>query len=198
MSVMDHPLYGVWSSMIQRCTNPNVKCYRHYGGRGIKVCDRWRRSFRAFADDVEERPSPRHTLDRIDNDGDYEPGNVRWATKSEQRINARGSQHITINGVTKHRGQWCKEAGVSLGAFRARVARGLTIEQALQPHRFLPANLRMLTFRGEEKPLSTWARELGMRPTTIKERLRRGWPLERALTERVSDAPNWRRREATQ
>jgi hypothetical protein len=81
--------YRIWQSMKWRCLNPNYKPYPNYGGRGITVCDRWRDSFEAFLADVGPRPSPKHTLDRIDNDGDYEPGNVAWRTRKEQNQNRR-------------------------------------------------------------------------------------------------------------
>lgn len=91
-------LYHVWSQMKSRCTNPKNAGYPNYGGRGIRVCDEWARSFEAFAAHMGERPSPAHSIDRIDNDGNYEPGNVRWATPKEQRHNRRPQRGRTEHG----------------------------------------------------------------------------------------------------
>lgn len=83
------PEYDAWVSLIQRCTNPKNPRWKDYGGRGIRVCDAWRASFDAFLADVGPRPGPDRSIDRIDNDGHYEPGNIRWSTRSEQQFNRR-------------------------------------------------------------------------------------------------------------
>ena len=87
----DHPLYQTWKSMKQRCSNPNSPDYPNYGGRGIEVCDEWKNDFEMFVYHLGPKPSPEHTLDRVDNDWHYCPENCRWATKAEQQRNSRRS-----------------------------------------------------------------------------------------------------------
>ena len=82
-------VYRIWNAMRQRCHNPNQPHYERYGGRGITVCDEWRKSFEAFYRDMGDPPSPDHSIDRIDNDRGYEPGNCRWATAAQQNRNQR-------------------------------------------------------------------------------------------------------------
>jgi len=92
-----HPEYRSWTSMKSRCLNTNHHAYADYGGRGIKVCDRWLNSYENFLSDMGRRPTLTHTLDRWpDNDGDYEPANCRWATRSEQRRNSRPRKNVVV------------------------------------------------------------------------------------------------------
>ena len=111
------PEYTTWVHMNQRCHNPNNKDYKHYGGRGIVVCDMWRESFEAFLLMVGKRPTLKHTIERIDSNGNYEPGNVRWATRAEQNVNLRTNVRITINGTTKTVSEWAKDPVSKVSAF---------------------------------------------------------------------------------
>lgn len=107
--------FHIWQSMIYRCTKKTSVPYPHYGGRGITVCERWKESYHAFLQDMGKRPTSRHTLDRIDNNGNYEPSNCRWATYKTQLGNRRVSVNITVNGVTCTVTEWaekiCKPRG---------------------------------------------------------------------------------------
>lgn len=109
-----HDGYNSWSDMIKRCTYKDMPVYRYYGGRGVKVCERWM-SLENFLSDMGPRPSKRHSIDRIDNDGDYEPSNCRWATQTQQNRNrrARSLSISGINGVIWNRGKWLVNIGVN-------------------------------------------------------------------------------------
>lgn len=115
--------YMVWIGIKSRCNNPNAPGYANYGGRGIKICDRWINSYETFIEDVGERPSPQHTLDRIDNDGDYEPSNCRWATYKEQHRNTRRNVYVTWNGETKTVADWADQMGLSRQSLYRRLKR---------------------------------------------------------------------------
>lgn len=126
------PEYRAWKAMKGRCLSPTNKRYEYYGGRGIQVCDEWRDSFEAFLCDMGPRPSDEHSLDRIDPDGNYEPGNVRWADKLTQLRNRRNVARATINGETKTLTEWAKEYGISPELVRSRVKdRGWELMRAL-------------------------------------------------------------------
>lgn len=123
-------VYKAWLHMVARCCNPNDKAYGRYGGRPsgpIKVCDRWR-DFQTFHEDIGDPPTPSHTLGRIDNDGDYEPNNVRWETFTEQQNNKSTTIRLTHDGVTRSLGEWAATMGASTRTLWARVNRGWTDE----------------------------------------------------------------------
>lgn len=116
-----HHLHGRWENMHSRCNNPNNPAYKHYGGRGIVVCPRWK-NFQSFLDDLEDSWRPGLILDRIDVNGDYTPKNVRWATRSISNKNTRIRGDVPARGVTRH----------TNGRYRAVVHLGIydTIEEA--------------------------------------------------------------------
>lgn len=113
-------MYSVWYGMLNRCYNTHEQNYKYYGGRGIKVCDRWRKSYRNFWEDMGTRPTG-YTLDRIDNNGDYEPGNCRWATRSQQQRNTRLNRNLTLNGQTRCLSEWAAIIGIDPVSLRQRV-----------------------------------------------------------------------------
>lgn len=124
--------YRAWAAMINRCENMNDHSWNRYGGRGISVCQRWRQSFVAFLEDVGSRPSPQHSLDRFpDNNGHYEPGNVRWATAKEQTRNRHNNRILEYDGRVQCMAAWAEELGLDYKKFKKRIAAGWTIEQSM-------------------------------------------------------------------
>jgi len=124
--------YHIWQTMKARCYNPNNHKYKRYGGRGIAVCDRWLQSFENFIADMGKRPSTSHSLDRINNDGDYTPQNCRWATPKEQARNTQTNRLITLNGVTRTLVEWREYYGLSVTQLEYRMYHaGWSAEKAL-------------------------------------------------------------------
>lgn len=113
--------YKIWAGVIKRCTNKNDLAYKLYGMRGITVCERWKNSFENFFADMGMRPSPKHSIDRIDNNGNYEPGNCRWATTKEQSRNTRRTLRIEFNGKVQCVADWAKELGVNRSSLLDRI-----------------------------------------------------------------------------
>jgi hypothetical protein len=119
--------YGAWQNMKKRCLNPKSSDYKNYGGRGIKVCDRWVHNFKDFFSDMGKCP-PGLTLERIDNNGNYEPSNCRWATRKEQGINTRNNRRIELNGQIKTVSEWAEITDIPDSTLRTRLRDGWTPE----------------------------------------------------------------------
>jgi hypothetical protein len=127
-------IYGIWCAMIRRCNNPNVKDYPDYGGRGIKVCKRWRK-FETFLVDMGP-PPPGMLLERKHNDGPYSPDNCRWATRSEQMRNRRNNRLLTAGGLTLPLVVWSERNGVPVSTMEKRLAQGYSDEDVVAPRSF--------------------------------------------------------------
>lgn len=125
------PEYTAWASMKSRCQCKANKEFPNYGGRGIRVCRQWQKSFAQFFQDMGPRPGPRYSLERVKVNGDYEPGNCRWATRPEQARNKRTNHLITANGRTQVMTDWLREVGLDHKAFYARLRAGWTEEMAV-------------------------------------------------------------------
>lgn len=116
--------YSIWSSMKGRCFNKNNKSFPDYGGRGIKVCDRWRGSYGNFLHDMGRSPSPKHSIERIKNNEGYSPENCRWATRTQQANNTRVNRFIEYKGQTKTLAEWCRELNLSYDLIERRLNKG--------------------------------------------------------------------------
>jgi len=181
----DHksPEYEAWCNIVQRCSNKNHPCYEYYGGRGIVLCAAWR-DYTVFIKDVGRRPSPKHSIERIDNDKSYEPSNVRWATRGEQMRNTRRTRLITFNGKTQCLKDWAYTLGIPPKTLQARIVDyGWSVEEAFAVRTRPRPQARLYEFRGEKKTLLEWAKTVGIDKHVIELRLSDyGWTLERALT----------------
>lgn len=123
--------YRVWQGMKYRCYSPSQSQYKNYGGRGIQVCNRWNYSFINFLADMGPAPSEKHSIDRIDVNGEYSPENCRWATGKEQCRNRRNNRLITVNRETKTLAEWSELSGTRYQTIRRRLEEGWPPEQAV-------------------------------------------------------------------
>ncbi len=128
-----HPYYFVWASMHDRCRNPNFRQWDRYGGRGIKVCERWK-SFQAFVDDMGERPAG-FSLDRIDNDGDYTPENCRWASRSTQQLNREKAVYVEIEGVRYRAIELARQIGIKTDTLIERASKNMPFAWTTSPEK---------------------------------------------------------------
>lgn len=124
--------YLAWVSMIARCKYESSTSHRDYGARGIRVCEKWQKSFEAFLEDVGHAPSTKHSIERLDFDGHYEPSNVVWATVSQQANNKRNNKRISIGPRTQTLAMWLREKDMAMSTYRNRLLRaGMSPAEAL-------------------------------------------------------------------
>ena len=123
--------YRTWEAMLARCYRPDAQGFANYGGRGIEVCVQWRESFEQFARDMGPRPAG-HSIERKQNDGNYEPDNCRWATRIEQANNRRTNRRISVDGQTMTVAQWARHLGVSCHVIHTRIYIGMDAVEAVR------------------------------------------------------------------
>lgn len=124
------PEYSAWNSMMRRCLNKKQANYKNYGGRGITVCEKWK-DFAVFFEDMGPRPSQAHSLDRINNMGNYEPSNCRWATWTQQARNKRNSRVLIVAGESATVPEWAEKTGLGRSTIKERLRRGWDPERAV-------------------------------------------------------------------
>lgn len=172
--------YATWSNIKTRCYNQNCKSYKRYGAKGIQMCDEWRDSFIAFYRDMGPKPSPQHSIDRIDNSKGYEPSNCRWATQEEQVRNRTIAIWLEIDGVRRTSMEWCDIAGTDYHAFYWRYENGWSPHECVWGRPL--KKLVYLTHGGETRTIDEWALHLGISRHTIASRHSyKKWPDEWCL-----------------
>ena len=165
--------YKSWAHMKGRCYCETNHKYPNYGGRGIAVCDEWVDDFPRFLCDMGPRPSPKHSIDRIDNDGDYTPDNCRWATPRKQSNNRRSSRLLTYKGQEKTVAQWARYAGIRQHTLAARIDRhGMSVAEAIETPVRTPKRAKY-THNGITDSVTGWSKRLGYGRNTLHERMRR-------------------------
>ena len=178
------PIYRTWKRMRNRCYDTGNPYYMDYGGRGIRVCDRWRNSFLAFYEDMGDAPEGM-SIDRKDVNGDYSPKNCRWATPSTQSNNQRSNINLSFKGKTMTLMQWSRHLGIKYATLKARALCGKSVEAILDTHinKNQGAPGTLIAFEGKVQNISSWARDLGMSQSTLQRRLcKYGWNTHKALT----------------
>ena len=164
-------IYRIWGGMRTRCINPNSPDYKNYGGRGIKVCDRWR-DFKNFYEDMKDGYKDNLTIDRINNNGNYELLNCKWRTVKQQSRNTR--TNVFYKG--KSQIEWAEEKGINPGTLCERLKNGWSWEKALNT----PVKKCTRTnYKG--KCMAEWARIIGITPESWRLRLKKGWTWEKAI-----------------
>lgn len=187
-------LYRIYKSMKQRCYNPNASNYKIYGNKGIRICDEWLNDYDSFCEwSLSHGYNDSLSIDRINNDGNYEPSNCRWADRYTQQRNTTRNKYLTINNETKTVTEWCDIFCINLHTYYGRLREGWDEILALKIQSKGKRNLDF-EYNGIKKSIPQWAKEFGMNPTTLKYRLFAGWSIEKALNEPVDSDHKKQRR----
>lgn len=177
--------YQAYRGMITRCYVPSARMYYAYGGRGIKVCERWldkENGFLNFLSDMGLSPTKEHQLDKIDNNKDYSPENCRWVTFDIQKINKRSVHLITHNGETMCATDWGRRLGKSLKCIMGRVKRGLSLDEVLTDKVYKNRYTKIfITMNEETLSISQWSKRLNIPIGTIRDRYNKGLTAEEIL-----------------
>lgn len=165
----ESPEFHIWAAIKQRCHNEKCKAYKHYGGRGIKMCDEWFNSFERFYEDMGPRPNENLTVDRKDNNGNYCKENCQWVNMKVQQNNRRNNRVIEFNGKSQTLQEWSDELQIGKSTLRVRLDKyKWSIEKTLTT----PVDQeRLITFNGKTQTLAEWSRELKIKVTTLIGRL---------------------------
>lgn len=178
----------IWKKMRRRCQNRSDVSYERYGARGISVCERWQ-TFENFYADMGDPPTRKHSIDRINNEGNYEPENCRWATVLEQSNNKRSNTVLTFRGQSKTIAEWAREIGISPFRLSSRLAAGWGVKEALTSP---VAKSTVIEARGLKLTVAEWAARLGMHIATIYCRLKYMTPEEAVTAPKHSGRP-WKK-----
>jgi hypothetical protein len=179
--------YASWNCMVSRCHSPSTNGYKHYGGRGIFVCDEWRYSYKAFLGDMGRKPSPEHTIERIDNNLGYFKENCKWATRREQHNNKSSTRILEFDGVSKPIGYWAEEYAIDPETIRSRIRFGWSVKAAIttsvRKKPIKSTKALQISYGGLTLNLHQWSARTGIKAPTICKRINvLKWTIEEALS----------------
>ncbi len=173
----DRLTFNSWRSIFNRCNRKKCPQYKRYGGRGIRVCERWSK-YENFLEDMGQRPSKLHSLDRIDNNGNYERSNCRWATVDVQVRNRRSNINVVIDGKVYCSKDAERLLGLSEGLISQRKRLGWKTDKLTKPIQKIHTKI---TYNGKTQTANQWEKEYGLGSKTLMRRLGNGWTIENAL-----------------
>lgn len=183
MAYYNDRLHRIYQDMKTRCNNPNYDKSEYYLGRCITICDEWMNSYDAFREwALRSGYNDTLTIDRIDVNDGYRPGNCRWATRKEQANNRTSNKLIEFNGEIKTMQEWAESLGIDSRTLWARLQKW-SVERALTEKTHKEFGRKEITWNGETHSIWDWGRKLGIKPSTLSARLNRtGWTLDQVFT----------------